>query len=69
MTQLSRVIGTEAVYADNDLAAAKEGAAFVAGPGSSGELKTAAWKSLESQHPLVARFYSLTGIEHLARES
>lgn len=69
MTQLSRIIGTEAVYADKDLAAAKKGAAFVAVHCPNDEAKTAAWKSIEPTHPLVARYYSFSGIEHLAGET
>ena len=69
MTQLSRAIGTEATYADHDLAAAKEGAGFVAVHCPTEKLKTEAWKSLEPRHPLVARYYSLAGIEHMAGES
>ena len=69
MTQLSRSIGTEADYADHDLAAAKEGAAFIAVHCPTEKLKTEAWRSLEPMHPVVARYYSLAGIEHLAGES
>jgi len=34
-----------------------------------GEEKVAAWKCLEPTHPMVARYYSLGGIEHLAGEA
>jgi hypothetical protein len=67
MTELSRAFGTEAVYADEDLAAAKKGAAFVAVHCPTEKVKTEAWKFLELRHPLVARYYSIGGIEHLAR--
>jgi hypothetical protein len=66
MTELSRTFGTEAVYADNDLAAAKKGAAFVAVHCLTDEAKSEAWKILEPTHPLVARYYSFGGIEHFA---
>ena len=69
MTELSRAIGTEAVYADKDLAAARTGAAFVAVHCPTDEAKIAAWKSLEPTHPIVARYYSFGGIEHLAGET
>ncbi len=69
MTQLSRIIGTEAVYADKDLAAARKGAAFLAVHCPSDEAKIQAWKSLELTHPIVARYYSFSGIEHLAGEA
>ena len=69
MTELSRMFGTEAVYADKDLAAAKKGAAFLAVQCSTEAVKTEVWKSLEPRHPLVARYYSFGGIEHLAGET
>lgn len=69
MTELSRIFGTEAVYADKDLAAAKKGAAFVAVYCPTAEVKTAAWKALQPRHPIVARYYSFGGIEHLAGET
>ena len=69
MTELSRTFGTEALYADKDLAAAKKGAAFVAVHCPTEDAKTRAWKALEPTHPLVARYYSFGGIEHLAGET
>ncbi|MCU1337588.1 MAG: hypothetical protein JWO19_3169 [Bryobacterales bacterium] len=69
MTELSRIFGTEAVYADQDLAAAKKGAAFLAVHCPTEEVKAQAWKSLEPRHPVVARYYSFGGIEHLAGET
>ena len=69
MTELSRMFGTEAVYADKDLAAAKRGAAFLAVHCANEAVKTEVWKSLEPRHPLVARYYSFGGIEHLAGET
>ncbi|MGJ5816402.1 hypothetical protein [Paludibaculum fermentans] len=68
MTELSRAFGTEAAYADRDLAAAKRGQAFLAVYCPSSESKSGAWKILEPRHPLVARYYSAGGIEHLAGE-
>jgi len=69
MTQLSRAIGAGAAYADHDLAAATEGAAFVAVHCPTEKLKAEAWRSLEIRHPVVARYYALAGIEDLAGES
>ncbi len=69
MTELSRAIGTEAGYADKDLAAARKGAAFVAVHCPTEDAKSAAWKVIEPTHPLVARFYSMGGIEHLAGDN
>jgi hypothetical protein len=68
MTQLSRMFGTEALYADKDLADAKKGAAFVAVHCPTREGKTAVWKIIEPMRPSVARYYSFGGIEHLAGE-
>lgn len=69
MTELSRAFGTEAVYADRDLASAREGAAFVAVHCPTDDAKNEAWHLLEPTHPLVARYYSLGGIEHFVGES
>ena len=69
MTELSRLFGTEALYADRDLAAAKKGAAFLAVHCPSEAVKTEVWKSLEPRHPVAARYYSFGGIEHLAGET
>ena len=69
MTGLSRIIGTEAEYTDKDVAEAKKGAAFLAVHCRTKENKTEVWKLLEARHPLLARYYSLGGIEHLAGES
>ena len=69
MTELSRMFGTEAAYADKDLAAAKKGAAFLAVHCPDDEVKIKAWKALEPRHPIVARYYSFGGIEHLAGET
>jgi hypothetical protein len=69
MTELSRMFGTEAVYADHDLAAAKRGAAFVAVHCPTEKVKIEAWRLLEPRHPLAARYYSFGGIEHLAGET
>jgi hypothetical protein len=69
MTELSRMFGTEALYAEKDLAAAKNGAAFVAVHCPTERIKTEAWKLLEPRRPLAARYYSLGAIEHLAGEN
>ena len=68
MSELSRTIGTAALYADRDLAAAKEGKAFVAVLCPNEKVKAEAWKVLEPTHPLVARYYTSGGIEHLVGE-
>lgn len=69
MTEFSRMFGTEALYADKDLAAAKKGAAFLAVHCVTDRAKTDAWQFLGPRNPLVARYYSFGGIEHLAGET
>ncbi len=73
MTELSRVLGTEASYADEDLAAAKRGAAFVAVYCPTEKLKTEAWEVLKPRNPLVARYYAwggmFDGIAHMVGEN
>jgi hypothetical protein len=69
MTKLSRMFGTEALYAEKDLAAAKKGAAFVAVHCPTEAVKIEAWKFLGPRRPLVARYYSFGGIEHLVGEN
>jgi len=68
MTELSRIFGTEALYADEDLESAKKGAAFLAVHCPTEKGKKDAWKFLQPTHPLVARYYSLCAIEHLVGE-
>jgi len=65
MTQLSRTFGTEALYADADLAAAREGAAFVVVRCPTQQVKSEVWRTLEPMHPIAARYYSFFGIEHM----
>ena len=69
MRWLSRLLGTEEAYADKDLAAAKNGAAFIAVHCPTEKIKTHAWRLLETIHPVVARHYRFGGIEHLAGEN
>ncbi len=69
MTPLSRIFGTEALYAERDLAAAQKGAAFLAVRCPTEKVKVAAWKLLAPTHPLVARYYHFGGIEHLVGEN
>jgi hypothetical protein len=69
LSSLSRMIGTEVLYADTDLAAAKKGAAFVAVHCPTEKEKDDAWGVLLPTHPLVARYYSWNGIEHLTGEN
>jgi hypothetical protein len=69
MAELSRAIGAGADYSDQDLVAARNGAALVAVHCPTDEIKAAAWKLLEPTHPLAARYYSSGGIEHLGLPS
>lgn len=68
MTQLSRSIGAEAVYTDQDLAAAAKGAAFLGVYCPTTAARQRAWRCIEGQHPIAARYYAAGGIEHLAGE-
>jgi len=69
MTAFSRFLGTEASYTALDLLAAKKGAGFLAVRCPTEKVKTAVWRTLEPGHPLVARYYSFGGIEHLAGDN
>jgi hypothetical protein len=69
MRWLSRLLGTEEAYADKDLKAANNGAAFIAVHCPTKKIKTRAWRLLETIHPVVARYYRFGGIEHLAAEN
>jgi hypothetical protein len=68
MTNLSRMIGTEAFWAERDVQMARQGCALLAVHCPFEELKNAAWQLVECYKPLAARYYSagLGGIEHLA---
>lgn len=68
ISELSSTIGTAALYAERDLAAAKEGKAFLAVLCPGEKVKAETWKVLEPNHPLVARYYTSGGIEHLVGE-
>lgn len=63
MAELSRLIGTEAAYAEDDLRAAREGAGFLAVHCPSTETKEEAWRVLAPTRPLAARHYSGQAIE------
>jgi hypothetical protein len=69
MQGLSRMFETEEVYADHDFKLASEGAGFLAVHAASDALKHKAWKLIEPANPLVARHYSLMGVEHFKGET
>jgi len=68
MRELSSLLGTEEQYVEQDLEAAKKGAAFVVAFCPNEERKAQAWKTLEGTHPVAGRYYSGGGIEHLKSE-
>jgi len=69
MQGLSRMFETEEVYADHDLKLASRGAGFLAVYVPSQSRKQDAWKLIKPAGPIVARYYSLGGVEHLAGET
>jgi hypothetical protein len=66
MRAMSRFFATEQVFEDQDLEDAQQGAGFLAVRCPTDDLKNAAWSVIEPEGPLVARYYSVGGIEHLA---
>jgi hypothetical protein len=63
--ELSRILATEAIYADHDLKMAQHGAGFLAVHCHSEPAKERVWSRLEQTEPVVARYYANGGIEHL----
>src|SRR5579862_6233350 len=63
---LSRLLGTEEVYTARDLRLAQQGASFVAVHCHGEEIKERAWRLLQPEGPVAARYYAVSGIEHLA---
>jgi hypothetical protein len=55
-------LGTEEAYADKDLAAANNGAAFIAVHCPTEKVKADVWRLLETIHPVVARYYRFGGL-------
>ena len=69
MQQLSREFETEEVYADHDFKLASRGAGFLAVHAPGDSEKKQAWTLIEPGNPIVARCYSLGGVEHLKGET
>jgi len=69
MQGLSRMFETEEVYADHDFKLASRGAGFLAVHAPSDAKKHEAWRLIEPANPIVARHYSLTGVDHLKGET
>lgn len=65
MRELSRALGTEEQYVEQDIEEAKKGASFVALHCSDEETKAHLWAVLKKSQPLAARYYTSGGIEHL----
>ena len=66
MQALSRFFATEQMSHDRDLDLAQHGAAFVAVHCPTEKNKQEAWKVIEREAPLAARYYAGNGIEHMA---
>ena len=69
MKKVSDFFATEEVYAERDLEMARRGAGFVAVHCPTEMVKKSVWKVLEPTSPLIARYYSLGGVEHLKGEN
>jgi hypothetical protein len=65
MAEVSRAIGTEASFADQDLQKAREGAAFLIVHAPTEEKKQAAWKTIAPFKPSVTKHFSNGGIEFM----
>lgn len=66
MQAISRFFATEQVSHDSDVRLAERGAAFIAVHCPAAKTKDRAWKVIEAEGPLAARYYANDGIEHLA---
>jgi hypothetical protein len=69
MQALSRMFETEEVYADHDVKLASCGCGFLAVHAPSQLRKQKAWKLIEPANPIVARLYTLLGVENLTGET
>lgn len=69
MQGLSRMLETEEVYVDHDFKLASDGAGFLAVHAPGDTKKHEAWKLIEPANPIVARHYSLKGVDHLKGET
>jgi hypothetical protein len=69
MQGLSRMFETEEVYADHDFKLASRGAGFLAVHAASDAKRHKAWRLIEPADPIVARHYSLVGVEHFKGET
>lgn len=69
MQSVSRFFATEQKFADHDIDHARHGAGFVAVRCRDEIRKEKAWNIVKVEAPLDARFYGLSGIEHLAGDA
>ncbi len=69
MTEVSRFLDTEANYSDRDVKDAVHGAGILAVYCPDEHSKRAAWNLIAPAAPIRARYYALSGVEHLAGES
>ena len=67
--KISRFLHTEVAYTDHDLMCARLGAAVLAVHCPDERTMKTAWRLIEPTDPMVARHYSVGGIEHLVGES
>jgi hypothetical protein len=65
MAEVSRAIGTEASFADQDLEKAREGSAFLVVHAPTEEKKQAAWNTIAPLKPSVTKHFSNGGIEFM----
>ena len=66
MQSLSRFFATEQVYTDHDVEHARHGAGFLAVHCPTELTKAEAWRLIQPEDPVDARYYGSDGIDHLA---
>jgi hypothetical protein len=69
MTEVSRFLDTEANYSDRDTRDAEHGAGILAVYCADEHTKQLSWGFIAPAKPIRARYYALSGVEHLAGES
>ena len=68
MKSVSHFIDTEANYTERDFKDAEDGAGILAAYCPDERAKREAWNVIASYSPIRARYYALSGVEHLAGE-
>jgi hypothetical protein len=69
MQSMSRFFSTEQKFTDDSLEHARNGAGFLAVRCPTDDVKNSAWAIVKTENPLDARYYTLSGIEHLAGDA